>query len=458
MKVVVCGAGQVGTSIAAYLSEEGSNVTIIDQNPELVAKVNETLDVSGIIGHAAHPDILQKAGVADADMIIAATYSDEVNMMACQVAHSLFNVPTKVARIREPNYLKPEWSNLFQRDHMPIDVIISPELEVARAITNRIRVPGAYNIIPLADGRAQLVSVICKQTCPLLNTPLKHLTSLFPELSTVVLAIIRGDVKIIPTGDDDIRVGDEVYFVTATDHLKRAMNAFGVEDAETRRIIIVGGGKIGARLAQDITETMPDITVRMIEGSPERAQIVSEMLPKVTVVQGDGLNKSILEEAEIAITETVIAVMNNDESNILVSMLAKQHGCERAITLVNNHSFTPLVAALGVDAVVNPRAITVSTILQHIRRGRTRAAHSLRDGFAEILELEALDTSAIVNTPIREIKRPKDMIFGLIVRSGQILVPKPDSVIKPDDRVIILAAHDQVKKVEQMFAVRPEYF
>lgn len=458
MKVVVCGAGQVGTSIAAYLSEEGSNVTMIDQNPELVAKVNETLDVSGIIGHAAHPDILQKAGVADADMIIAATYSDEVNMMACQVAHSLFNVPTKVARIREPNYLKPEWSNLFQRDHMPIDVIISPELEVARAITNRIRVPGAYNIIPLADGRAQLVSVICKQTCPLLNTPLKHLTPLFPELSTVVLAIVRGDVKIIPTGDDDIRVGDEVYFVTATDHLKRAMSAFGVEEAETRRIIIVGGGKIGARLAQDITETMPRITVRIIEGNPERAQLVSEMLPKVTVVQGDGLNKSMLEEAEIAMTETVIAVMNNDESNILVSMLAKQHGCERAITLVNNHSFTPLVAALGVDAVVNPRAITVSTILQHIRRGRTRAAHSLRDGFAEILELEALDTSAIVNTPIREIKRPKDMIFGLIVRGGQILLPKPDSVIKPDDRVIILAAHDQVKKVEQMFAVRPEYF
>lgn len=459
MKVVICGAGQVGTSIAAYLSEEGSNVTIVDQSPELVAKVNETLDVSGIIGHASHPDILQKAGIEDAEMIIAATYADEVNMMACQVAHSLFNVPTKIARIRDPNYLRPEWSNLFARDHMPIDVVISPELEVAKSITNRLRLPGAYNIIPLVDGLAQLVSVICKPNCPLLRTPLKHLTPLFPELATVVLLIVRGDKTIIPTAEDEMQVGDEVYFVTSAAHVKRAMAAFGYDAPETRRIIIVGGGKIGTRLAQDIAETMPELTVRMIEASPERAQILSETLPPgTTVVQGDGLSKQILEEADIGATETVVAVMNNDESNILVSMLAKKYGCERAITLINNHTFTPLVSSLGVDAVVSPRAITVSTILQHIRRGRIRAAHSLRDGFAEILELEALDTSAIVNTPIREIKRPKDMIFGLIVRNGKILLPKPDSVIKPDDRVIILAAHDQVKKVEQMFAVRPEYF
>lgn len=458
MKVVICGAGQVGKSIAAYLSEEGSNVTIIDQSPELVASVNETLDVSGIIGHASHPDILQKAGIADADMIIAATYSDEVNMMACQVAYSLFNVPMRIARVREPNYLKEEWAGLFQRDHMPIDALISPELEVARSITDRIRAPGAYSIIPLVEGRVQLVSVICKPDCPLLRTPLKHLTPLFPDLATVVLLIIRGEERIIPTGEDEMKVGDEVYFVAATAHLKRAMAAFGYDEPEARRILIVGGGKIGLRLALDITETMPDITVSLIEASPERAQAVSEALPKMTVIQGDGLSKQILDEAGIASTEAVIAVMNNDESNILVSILSKQHGCERAITLINNSSLTSLVPTLGIDAVVNPRAVTVSTILQHIRRGRIRAAHSLRDGFAEILEVEALDTSAIVNTPIRDIRRPPDMIFGLIVRGENILIPKPDIVIKPDDRVLILAAHDQVKKVEQMFAVRPEYF
>lgn len=458
MKVVICGAGQVGSAIAEYLSDEGNSVTIIDQDPDRIAEVNETLDVAGIVGHASQPDVLEAAGAADAEMLIAATYSDEVNMVSCQVAHSLFNVPMKIARIRDQAYLSPVWANLFSRDHLPIDVIISPEVEVARAIANRIRVPGAYNIIPLADGLAQLVSVICKDDCPLVNTPLKHLTSLFPDLAIVILAIVRGDEKIIPTGDDEIRKGDEVYFVASTDHLYRAMGAFGFDDLQTRRVLVVGAGKIGTRLVEDIQRNMKDIAVRLIEADYDTAQRVSEKLSGVTVVHGDGLSREILEEVNIGTTEAIIAVMNHDESNILVSMLAKQHGCERAITLVNNHSFTSLATSVGIDAVVNPRAITVSTILQHIRRGRIKSAHSLRDGFAEILEMEALETSAIVNTPISELKRPRDMIFGLIVREERIIVPRPDTVIKPDDRVIVLAAHDQVRKVEQMFAVRPEYF
>jgi trk system potassium uptake protein len=458
MKVVICGAGQVGSAIAAYLSEEGNNVTIIDQNAELIAEVNENLDVTGIVGHASLPDTLERAGAADAEMLIAATYADEVNMVACQVAHSLFKVPMKIARVREQSYLRPLWGGLYNRDHLPIDVIISPEVEVAKAIANRIRVPGAFNIIPLADGRAQLVSVICKPNCPLVHTPLKHLTPLFPELTMEIVAIVRGETKIIPTADDQMLPGDEVYFVVSNDHLPRAMATFGYDEQQTRRVLIVGAGKIGTRLAEDIQQTMRGITVRLIEADYDKAARVSERLSGVTVVHGDGLSREILEEAQIGHTEAVIAVMNHDESNILVSMLAKQHGGERAITLINNDSFTPLVTSLGVDAIVNPRSITVSTILQHVRRGRIKAAHSLREGFAEILEVEALDTSAIVNIPIREIKRPKDMIFGLIVRGDQIMTPRPDMVIKPDDRVIILAAHDQVKRVEQMFAVRPEYF
>ena len=458
MKVVICGAGQVGASIAAYLSEEGNNVTIIDRSPELIAEINQNLDVTGIVGLASHPDILEKAGTADAEMIIAATQSDEVNMIACQVAHSQFNVPIKIARVRNQNYLDPKWQKIFGRDHIPIDVVISPEIEVAKAIANRLRVPGAFNIIPMADGLAQVVSVICKADCPLIRTPLKHLTSIFPDLIIEILAIIRGDVKIIPSSEDEMREGDEVYFVTSTAHLSRAMASFGYDEPQTRRVLIVGAGKVGTRLVEDIQSTMKDITVRLIEADFDRAQTVSEHLSNVTVVHGDALSREILEEANVGTSEAIVAVMNHDESNILVSMLAKQHGCERAITLINNQSFTPLVASMGVDAIVNPKAITVSTILQHIRRGRIKAAHALRDGFAEVLEVEALDTSAIVNTPIREIKRPKDMIFGLIVRAGQIIVPTPHTVIKPDDRVIILAAHGQVKKVEQMFAVRPEYF
>lgn len=458
MKVIICGAGQVGASIANYLSEEGNHVTLIDQNANLIADINESMNVTGIVGHASHPDVLERAGAADAEMLIAATHSDEVNMVACQVCHTLFNVPMKIARVRDQSYLNASWSNLFSRNELPIDVVISPEIEVAKAIANRLRVPGAFNIIPLADGLVRVVSVICKTTCPLINTPLKHLTSMFPDLAIEILAILRKDAKIIPTGNDEMRAGDEVYFVTSAEHLTRAMAAFGYDDPQTRRVLIVGAGKIGTKLAEDMRAHMPDISVRIVEANLDTAQRVSEKLGDITVLHGDALNREILEEASIGTTEAIVAVMNHDESNILVSMLAKQHGCERAITLINNPFFTPLVTTLGVDAIVNPRSITVSTILQHVRRGRVKAAHSLRDGFAEVMEVEALDTSAIVNTPIREIKRPKDMIFGLIVRDNEVIVPKPDTVIRPDDRVIILAAHGQVKKVEQMFAVRPEYF
>lgn len=459
MKVVICGAGQVGSTIAAYLAEEGNSVTLIDQNPALISQINETLDVAGIVGHASHPDVLARAGAADAEMLIAATYSDEVNMVACRIAHSVFKVPVKIARVRHQSYLDPQWAAFLGREHLPIDIIISPEIEVAKSIANRLRVPGAFNIIPMAEGRVQLVSVICRDDCPLINTPMKHLTPLFPDLTIEVVAIVRGETKIIPSGSDEMRTGDEVYFLTSTEHLQRAMAAFGYDEPETRRVLIIGAGNVGTRLAEELKRTMKGVSIRMIESSLGRAQEVSEHLgADVTVLHGDAMKRELLEEADAGKAEAVVAVMNHDENNILVSLLAKKNGCERAIALINGQSFMPLVSTLGIDTVVNPRAVTVSTILQHIRRGRIKAAHSLRDGFAEILEVEALDTSAVVNTPISEIRRPPGMIFGLIVREDEIIVPRPSSVIRPDDRVIILAAHDQVKKVEAMFAVRPEYF
>lgn len=458
MKVVICGAGQVGSTIAAYLAEEGNSVTLIDQRPELISQVNEALDVQGIVGHASYPEVLERAGAADAEMLIAATHSDEVNMVACRVAHSVFKVPVKIARVRHQSYLDPKWTSIMGRENLPIDVIISPEIEVAKSIANRLRVPGAFNIIPMADNRVQLVSVICRPDCPLINTPMKLLTPLFPDLTIEIVAIIRGDTKIIPSGMDEMRAGDEAYFLTSTAHLSRAMSAFGYDDQQMRRVLIVGAGNIGTRLAEELQASMKGVAVRMIEFNAERAREVSQKLGGVTILQGNALHREVLEEASVGASEAVISVMNHDESNILVSMLAKQAGCEKTIALINNQSFMPLVAGLGIDTIVNPRAITVSTILQHIRRGRIKAAHSLRDGFAEVLEVEALDTSAVVNTPISEIRKPKGMIFGLIVREDEIIVPRPGSIIRPDDRVIILAAHDQVKQVEHMFAVRPEYF
>jgi trk system potassium uptake protein TrkA len=458
MKIIICGAGQVGSNIARYLSEEGVDVTIIDRDPEVVAELSNKYDVSGVVGFASHPDILEKAGAKDAEMLIASTQYDEVNMVACQVAHSVFNVPKTAARIREQTYLDAAWADMFSREHVPIDIVISPEIEIAKTIANRLRVPGAFNLINLADGLVQLVSVICNAHCPLLNTPLKHLTTLFPHLEIQVVAIIRGDEKIIPDSSEQIYEGDEVYFITASKHLMRSLAAFGHTEPESRKIIIVGAGKIGIRLAQELKKTLPGITIKMIEINPRAAEHAANILGDVVVLNGDSLKEEMLQEANINVTETIITVTNNDESNILISLLGKQYGCERAIALVNNNEYIQLVSNLGIDAVINPKAITVSTILQYIRRGKIKSAYAVRDGFAEILEIEALDTSAIVHKAIADIDIPETMIIGAVIRRDEIIIPRPDTTIKHGDRVIILAAHDIIKDVEQMFSVRPEFF
>jgi trk system potassium uptake protein TrkA len=458
MKVIVCGAGQVGFNIARYLAAEGNDVTVIDVEPSLVEKISDTLDVQGIVGFASHPDVLDRAGGRDADLIIAVTYSDEVNMVACQVAHSLFDVPTKIARVRQQTYLQPIWAELFTRSHMSIDAIISPEIEVARAVMRRLEIPGAFDAIPLSDGLITLIGVRCGPECPVINTPLRHLTALFPDLHISVVGILRNDRKIVPTPDDQMLPGDEVYFVAETKHLARALAAFGHEERAARRLVIVGGGNIGLYLAQAIEDGHRGVEVKLIEIDRKRAALVSQMLPKTVVIHGDALDVEILAEANVKATETIIAVSNDDEVNILASLLAKRFGCERSVTLINKTTYAPLISTLGIDAVVSPRAITVSTILQHVRRGRVRSVHSLSDGFGEIIEAEALETSTLVGPPLREAKLPDGVLVGALVRDGEVVIPRGDTVVRPNDRVVIFAASDAVKKVEKMFSVRLEFF
>ena len=458
MKVIICGAGQVGSNIARYLATENNHVTMIDQSPDLTQRLSDRLDVQAIVGHASSPTVLEQAGAADADMIIAVTQSDEVNMVACQVAHSLFSVPTKIARVRNQSYLNPIWADLFSRENLPIDVIISPEIEVARAISRRMEVPGAFDMFPLASGRVRVIGVICNDDCPIINTPLRQLTSLFPDLSIEILAIVRGDRPMIPDSEDRMLAGDEVYFVTDARHLARAMAAFGHEEPAARRVIIVGGGNIGFCLAEEIEAHHTGVTVRIIEQSKERAESVAQRLQRTTVLHGDGLDPELLEEANVQMAETLVAVTNDDEVNILCSLLAKRYGCERAVTLLNKTTYQPLVGSLGIDAVVNPRSITASTVLQHVRRGRIRSVNSLKDGFAEVIEAEALETSALLNTPIKDVRLPPHVIVGALVRGDDVIIGRPNTVIKPHDRVILLAAAQSVKKVEKLFAVRLEFF
>ena len=458
MQVIICGAGQVGYNIARYLSGEDADITVIDQSPELVHKITESLDVKGLVGFASHPDVLERAGAPDADMVIAVTYADEVNMIACQVCHSLFDVPTKIARVRHQSYLNPLWSDLFTRDHMPIDVIISPEVEVARAINWRLHVPGAFDVIPLADGKISLIGVHCTDECPILETPLRELTGLFPDLQIFVVGIARKGKGFVAKADDELRAGDNVYFVADNNHLTRAMSAFGHEEKEARRVIIVGGGNIGLFLAETIEREHPQVRPKLIELDRKRAEHVATRLERTVVIQGDALDTEILEEANVSQVETFIAVSNDDEVNILTSMLAKRFGCQRAVTLINKTSYGPLIDSLGLDTVVNPRIITVSGILQHVRRGKIRSVHTFSEGFGELIEAEALETSSLVGVSIRDARLPRGVIVAALARGDEVIIPHGDTVIKANDLVIIFADSGAVKKVEKIFSVRLEFF
>lgn len=458
MKAIICGGGQVGSSIAGELASERVDVTVIDQSPELIRRIRDTLDVTTMVGFASHPDVLEAAGARDADMIVAVTFADEVNMIACQVAHSLFDVPMKIARVRAQSYRNPIWSDLFSRDHMPIDVIISPEIEVARAIGRRFTVPGAFEMIPLANNRLRLIGVRCEDDCPILNTPLRQLTTLFPDMRISIIGIIREGKSIVPTGDDHLEIGDEVYIVSDAEHVERAMAAFGHNESEARRAIIIGGGNIGQNLAADIEERFPGLSARIIEIDKEHAQRAAQALPKTTVIHGDALDPEILGEANISRASTVVAVTNDDEVNILASLLAKRYGAERAVTLVNSNTYNPLLAPLGIDVVVNPRVITVSTILQIIRRGRIRSVHSIGENFGEVIEADALETSSLVGKTIKEAKLPPGVIVASLLRDDQVLMADKDTVINVGDRVILFATKDVVRKIERMFAVRLEFF
>lgn len=458
MKIIICGAGMVGANIAKQLAREGNDVTVIDRTPELIQRISDSIDVKGLVGMASYPDTLERAGANDCDMLIAVTFADEVNMVACQIAHSLFNVPTKIARVRAQAYLNPEWSDLFSTGNLPIDVIISPEVEVAKAIMRRLEVPGALDMIPFAEGKVRTIGVRLAEDCPVIHTPLRQLTDLFPDLKAVVCGIVRNDKLVVPHGDDQLFPGDEIYFVADADQVQRTMGLFGHEEKEARRLIIVGAGNIGLYLARQMEEKHPGVRIKMIERDLPQAERAADRLHQSVVLHGDALDRDLLEEANISGTEAIVALTNDDQVNILASLLAKRAGCQRAVALVNNEGYRGLITSLGIDVVVNPRGTTVSTILQYVRRGRIRQVYSLRDGTAEVIEAEALKTSALVGNSLRDMDIPDGIIIGAIVRGQEVLLPRGDTVIEAGDRVIIFALSEMVKHVEKMFAVRLEFF
>lgn len=458
MKVIICGAGQVGFGIAKQLAAEKNDVTVVDQSPNLVQSISDSLDVRAIVGHGAHPDVLDRAGARDADMLIAVTFHDEVNMVACQVAHSVFNVPTKIARIRAQSYLQPVWQDLFARDHMPIDVIISPELEVGRTVLRRLAMPGAFETVDFAEGRVNVVGINIEDDCPIVNTPLKQLTELFPDLRARVVGIVRNGSLFVPHRDDQMLVGDEVYLASDARDVKRSLAIFGHEEKQARKVLIVGGGNIGLYVARQLEKKESGVRVKVVERDRQRAVYAADHLKRTIVLNGDGLDPQLLREAGIGDTETIVTLTNDDQANILTCVLAKREGCSRAMSLINNRTYSPLMRSLGIDAFLNPRATTVSHVLQHVRRGRIRGLHSVHDGAAEVIEAEALETSPLVGKPLRDVQLPDGILIGAIVRGKEIVIPRGDTEVAAKDRVIIVARADQVPTVEQMFRVSLEFF
>jgi trk system potassium uptake protein TrkA len=458
MKVIVCGAGQVGFNIAKHLADQQNDVTVIDRSTELIRKISESLDVQAIVGHASDPAMLEKAGAADADLLVAVTISDEVNMIACQVAHSLFSLPTKVARIRNQSYLNPNWADLFSRDNLPIDVIISPELEVAEALCRRLEVPGAFNMIPFSDGKVRAIGLVLEEDCPVIDTPLRQLTELFPNLNTIVMAVYRGDRLFVPRSDDQLQAGDAIMIAVESSTTERAMAVFGHEEQRARRIVIVGGGNIGLALAQFLEKSGAHQNIKVIESNTKRAAFMAETLEKTVVINGDALNREILLEANIAQTDTIVSVADDDEVNILSALLAKQQGCKIAITLMNNPIYGNLVGSLGIDVALDPRETTVSSIVRHVRRGRIRDLYSIFDGKAEIIEAEVMAGSEVAQKTIGEFRLHGEVKFGMIVRDGETIVPSSDSQLQNGDHVIVLAMASAVKKIEQLFSARADLF
>ncbi|MFA8443042.1 Trk system potassium transporter TrkA [Yoonia sp.] len=458
MKVIICGAGQVGWQIARHLSGENNDVTVVDNNPELVRRATDTLDVQGIAGFASYPDVLDRAGASDADMIIAATYSDEVNMVTCQVAHSVFSVQRKIARLRAQNYLDPGYADLYRRNHLPIDVVISPEREVAEAALQRLAAPAAFDTESFLEGRAQLLGITIDDDCPVINTPLRQLTDLFSTLRAVVVGIRREGTLFVPSAGDQIFPADECYVFSDTEDMTRTLEIFGKTQSKQERIVIIGGGNVGLGVAQALEARTERVRVKMIEKDRESAERAADALDRTIVLHGDGLDSALLEEANIANADAVLAVTDDDKTNLLAAVRAKEMGCPMAISLVNDPTLVPLMGPLDIDAYINPRATTVSSILRHIRHGRVRGVYSIGDAEAEVIEAQVLSTSPIAGQKVKDIDFPEGTLIGAVMQGGKIVRPTGETRIEEGNVIAIFAMSEDVPEVERLLQVSIDFF
>ena len=458
MNIIICGAGRVGYTIAKLLSEQDHSVTVIDQSSEDIQKINEDLDVKSIVGKATYPSVLEKANAEDADMIIAVTRNDEINMLICQIAFSIFNIQKKIARIRSQDYLNPKFTRVYNKENLPIDVIISPEIEIARSIQRKLEAPGALDSVPFADNQIRLLEILIKSNCKLIGLKLNELTKKFPSLDANIISIIRGDKSFIPKKNDVIEENDKIYVIINSSQMPETLEAFGHTEKISKKVLIIGGGNIGYNLAKNIEETLEGVRVKIVEKQKSRAEYIANELNNTIVINGDGLDEEVLSEANLDEAETVLALTNDDEDNLMVSVLVEkfvkdQKNIEnkRTMALINKPNYSLLQSSLKIDDLIDPRMNTVSSILKHVHKGTIENAYTISNGEYEVIEAEIIETSELINKELKNADFPDQIRIGAVLRDKKVIIPKSNFIFQNDDRVVLIVKKDTIPVVENLF-------
>ncbi|MFL2661768.1 MAG: Trk system potassium transporter TrkA [Alphaproteobacteria bacterium] len=460
MKIIVCGAGEIGSNIAKQLVYEDNDVTIIDESESLLRILNKSVDLKSICGKTSHPEILEKAGADEADMLIAVSDSDEMNIISCELATHLFKIPLKVARIKENEYLKPNYFNkLFTSGKIDVDAVISPELEVAKDIIRKLNTPGAFDSFYLGNKTARIIGISINEKCPVINTPLRMLPGIFSGLEVKILSIFRKNEIIIPSGQVELYPGDDIYICIKDEDILRALRVFGIKTQENRKLVVVGAGNIGLNILKILEKDYPDINCKIIDNDLKRTKNISSQLSKQnTILCGDAIDSNLLKEAGASTAEAIITVTNDDEVNIFASLLAKDLGCKRTMAIVNNSNYRNLSKKLDLDVLINPGNITTSAILQYVRRGKVKEVHDFGNDRGEIMEIEILPTTKFADKKIEDLDMPEGVVIGGIVRNQKLIFPDENSTIFVKDKLIIFSDPSSIKEIEKYSEVNIEFF
>ncbi len=454
MNIIICGAGKVGFTIAKLLSEQNHSITVIDQSSEDIQKINDSLDVKSIVGKATFPSILEKANAKETDMIIAVTRNDEINMLICQVAFSIFKIPKKIARIRSQDYLNPKFKKVYSKENLPIDVIISPELEIAKSLQRKLEAPGALDNVPFADNKIRLLEILINKDCPIKKMKLNELTKKFPKLEANILGVERDEKFIILKKTDVMLENDKAYVIINSNQMQLTLSAFGHEEKISKKILIIGGGNIGFNLAKNIENSFDSARVKIIEKDKNRAEFIANELSDTIVINGNGLDEDVLAEANLEEIETVLALTNDDEDNLMVSVLVEKFSKnKRTMALTNKPNYSLLQSSLKIDDLIDPRMNTVSSILKHVHKGTIENAYTILNGEYEVIEAEIIETSELVNKELKNSNLPEELRVGIILRDKKIIIPRSNFIFQKNDKVIFLAKRDQLPVVEELFRI-----